>query len=155
MKRTGIQKLELDGLALSRLRDGDSPPPPGPVTAWKSTLWGIRLLLRFSNWSRSVSPTRTRMNGPGTLPLNVQNVYRVGCASPSMSTPMRSSVYIFTFTIAGRFRVIGGGTFRREGQRGHPPLAQHVFAGPTVGVRPPWSSPQPCASRAAATAARK
>jgi hypothetical protein len=38
-------------------------PPPWPVTAWKSTLWGeVPLLVRMK---RSTSPTRARMIGPG------------------------------------------------------------------------------------------
>ena len=47
-------------------------PPPGPVTAWKSTEWLIMLFLAFLKWTSTVSPTRTRTNGPGTLPLKVQ-----------------------------------------------------------------------------------
>src|SRR5437773_5497832 len=51
------------------------PPPPGPVAAWKLTECQFMLDLAFFRRMRRVSPTRTRMNGPGTVPLNVQNLY--------------------------------------------------------------------------------
>ena len=47
-------------------------PPPGPVAAWKSTEWIIELSAEFLRWMSTVSPTRTRRKGPGTLPLKVQ-----------------------------------------------------------------------------------
>ena len=47
-------------------------PPPGPVTAWKSTECIMALSSAFFIDTSTVSPTRTRTNGPGTLPLKVQ-----------------------------------------------------------------------------------
>src|SRR5207244_2518114 len=72
-------------------------PPPGPVTAWRSTEWIIRLSARFLKRSSTVSPTLTRRKGPGTLPLNVQYVYVVSFARrPTTSTASR-----FTATVRG------------------------------------------------------
>src|SRR3990167_5523892 len=51
-----------------------TPPPPGPVTAWKSTLCMCSLSAAFFSETSTVSPTRTRTIGPGTLPLKVQNL---------------------------------------------------------------------------------
>ena len=44
----------------------------GTGRAWKSTEWIILLSAEFFRWTSTVSPTRTRTNGPGTLPLKVQ-----------------------------------------------------------------------------------
>ena len=49
-------------------------PPPGPVTACKSILWGILLVGWLCKWNSTKSPSRMRMNFPGTRPPNVQNV---------------------------------------------------------------------------------
>ena len=50
----------------------DLAPPPGPVTACRSMEWMLPESSAFFKVSSTVSPTRTRMNGPGTVPLNVQ-----------------------------------------------------------------------------------
>src|SRR3990167_5899355 len=73
-------------------------PPPGPVTAWKSTLWGMPESSLLVTWTSSVSPTRARMNGPGTWSLNVQDWYFTSDEIGMRSMP-ESSV---TRTIAGR-----------------------------------------------------
>ena len=46
--------------------------PPGPVAAWKSTEWIIAESMSFLRRTSSVSPTRTRSIGPGTVRLKVQ-----------------------------------------------------------------------------------
>jgi hypothetical protein len=40
-------------------------PPPWPVTAWKSTLWGMALPSGLVMVKRRTSPTRARIMGPG------------------------------------------------------------------------------------------
>jgi len=81
-------------------------PPPGPVTACRSMLWGSLLLGLFSSQNSTVSPSRTRMKRPGTVPPYVQNVYSTPSAS-GITFSMTSSV---TFTFAAVVRVMGGGT---------------------------------------------
>ena len=49
-------------------------PPPGPVTACRSMLWGILLDGWFWRWNSTVSPWRMRINLPGTSPPKVQKV---------------------------------------------------------------------------------
>ena len=52
----------------------DVAPPPGPVTACRSMLCGILLVGWFLRWNSTVSPWRTRMKLPGTVPPKVQKV---------------------------------------------------------------------------------
>ena len=52
----------------------DAAPPPGPVTPCRSMLCGILLPGWFFRWNSTVSPWRTRMKLPGTVPPKVQNV---------------------------------------------------------------------------------
>ena len=66
-------------------------------------LWAAAALL---NRTCTVSPSRTRRNGPGTLPPNVQNVY----STPLASVPFCSVVSRSTTTRAGPERSIAGGT---------------------------------------------
>src|ERR1035437_590450 len=81
-------------------------PPPGPVTACRSMLCGIVLDASFLRCSSTRSPSRTRMNEPGTAPPNVHAVYSTLSASRSVfSTTSR-----FTITFVGCDRVMGGGT---------------------------------------------
>ena len=47
-------------------------PPPGPVTACRSMLWATVLWGAFFSVSSTVSPWRTRIIGPGTVPPKVQ-----------------------------------------------------------------------------------
>jgi hypothetical protein len=49
-------------------------PPPGPVTACRSMLCGSLLFGWLASQNSTVSPSRMRMNLPGTVPPNVQNV---------------------------------------------------------------------------------
>src|SRR5262245_40072160 len=72
-------------------------PPPGPVTACKSTEWIMRLSARFLKPSSTVSPTRTLRNGPGTLPLKVQ--YGHVLSSPSL--PISPTAAGSTCTVRG------------------------------------------------------
>src|SRR3546814_9410075 len=50
----------------------DVEPPPGPVTPCRSMLWGILLSGMLRRWNWIVSPWRTRMKLPGTVPPKVQ-----------------------------------------------------------------------------------
>jgi hypothetical protein len=52
----------------------DAAPPPGPVTPCRSMLCGIFESGAFFRWNSTVSPWRTRMKLPGTVPPNVQKV---------------------------------------------------------------------------------
>ena len=58
----------------------------------------------------TMSPTRTRTKGPGTVPPNVQNVY----CTPSASVPFTSVVSRLTITLALPGRSTGGGTSGAE-----------------------------------------
>jgi hypothetical protein len=62
--------------------------------------------LAFFKVTWTVSPTRTRIIGPGTVPLNVQKRY----CTPLASVPVISFVSSSTATVAGRRRWMGGGT---------------------------------------------
>src|SRR5678816_3459736 len=84
----------------------EAAPPPGPVTPCRSMLCGILLSGWFLRWNSTVSPWRTRMKLPGTVPPKVQNVYFTPAAI-SRSTSRTSS---FTMTLAGAWRPVGGGT---------------------------------------------
>src|SRR5215510_1540732 len=84
----------------------EAAPPPGPVTPCRSMLCGILLSWWFSRWNSTVSPWRTRMKLPGTVPPKVQNVYFTPAAI-SRSTSRTSSL---TMTLAGAWRPVGGGT---------------------------------------------
>src|SRR5262245_33893746 len=53
-----------------------------------------------------MSPARTRRNGPGTVPPNVQNVYSTPLASGPFCSVVESSIR----TLAGAVRPVGGGT---------------------------------------------
>ena len=52
----------------------EAAPPPGPVTACKSILWGILESGLFDKLNSTSSPSRTRINCPGTCPPKVQNI---------------------------------------------------------------------------------
>src|SRR3972149_853345 len=80
-------------------------PPPGPVTAWKSTEWSCVLAAAFLKWTTTVSLTRMRKNGPGTVALNVQYT-NVVPGSISATTSLASK---YRSTIVGVVRVSGGG----------------------------------------------
>src|SRR3954463_6777395 len=69
-------------------------------------LCGILLSGWFLRWNSTVSPWRTRMKLPGTVPPKVQNVYLTPAAI-SRSTSRTSSS---TMTLAGAWRPVGGGT---------------------------------------------
>src|SRR4051812_28712532 len=85
----------------------DAAPPPGPVTPCRSMLWGILLPGWFFRWNSTVSPWRTRMKLPGTVPPKVQKVYD----TPSEIGMLFSITSSSTITLAGVLRMIGGGTF--------------------------------------------
>ena len=82
-------------------------PPIGTAAAWKSILCGIIELAELESCTSTISPSRTRMNGAGTLPFNVQNL---NC-TPSIKSIICSSAVSFTTTFAGELRSIGFGTF--------------------------------------------
>ena len=67
---------------LHRLED-DVAPPPGPVTACRSIECVLCAVGRLVSLISTVSPSRTRTNGPGTVPPNVQKVY----STPLVSVP--------------------------------------------------------------------
>ena len=75
----------------------DVEPPPAPVTPCRSMLCGILLSGMLRRWNWIVSPWRTRMKLPGTVPPKVQNVYVVP-SEISMSFSITSSS---TMTLAG------------------------------------------------------
>jgi len=52
----------------------DAAPPPGPVTPCRSMLCGIFESGMLRRWNSTVSPWRTRMKLPGTVPPKVQKV---------------------------------------------------------------------------------
>src|SRR3954462_6133674 len=112
----------------------DAAPPPGPVTPCRSMLCGILLDGWFFRWNSTVSPWRTRMKLPGTVPPNVQNVYD----TPSEIGIVFSITSSSTITLAGVLRVIGGGTFGG--------LVSTALMGA------PWGGPRVPASRAGAGA---
>src|SRR6187200_1025853 len=85
----------------------EAAPPPGPVTPCRSMLCGILLVGWFFKWNSTVSPWRTRMKLPGTVPPKVQKVYE----TPSEIAMSFSTTSSSTITLAGVLRVIGGGTF--------------------------------------------
>ena len=64
----------------------DAAPPPGPVTACRSMLWGMRLLGWLCRWNSTRSPARTRMKWPGTVPPKVQKLYSTSSASRARSS---------------------------------------------------------------------
>src|SRR5690349_8298017 len=101
-------------------------------------LCGILLPGWFSRWNSTVSPWRTRMKLPGTVPPKVQNVYFTPAAI-SRSTSRTSS---FTMTLAGAWRPVGGGT--RGG------LVSTAFTGsPCGGPKSPEREPPVSAAAAA------
>src|SRR5690349_8763262 len=72
-----------------------------------SMLCGIVLFFALCRCSSTRSPSRTRMNVPGTWPPNVHTGYfTLSAISATVSTVSR-----FTMTRVGCVRVIGGGTF--------------------------------------------
>jgi len=81
-------------------------PPPGPVTARRSIECALWLEGRLMSRISTVSPARTRKNGPGRVPPNIQNVY----STPFASVPFSSVVKSSTTTRAGRARSSAGGT---------------------------------------------
>jgi hypothetical protein len=68
------------GLSALKLNVADSPgatwvtlaPPPGPVTACRSMLCVTPASAALRRVISTVSPSRTRSIGPGTVPLKVQ-----------------------------------------------------------------------------------
>ena len=64
------------------------------------------LVSRLRSRISTVSPSRTRSMGPGTLPPKVQKVY----STPLASVPFSSVVSRSTSTRAGRVRSMAGGT---------------------------------------------
>ena len=75
----------------------DAAPPPGPVTPCRSMLCGILLPGWFFRWNSTVSPWRTRMKLPGTVPPKVQKVYD----TPSEIGISFSTTSSSTMTLAG------------------------------------------------------
>ena len=72
MKSPGTSALKEKSDEAPGAADDAALPPMGPVTAWKSTEWFIMLEASLWKWTTTVSFTRTRKKGPGTLPLYVQ-----------------------------------------------------------------------------------
>ena len=102
----GVQRLELEGalLAGSELSDRRAAARAGDrvqVDVVRGMLFSACL-----RRNSTTSPSRTRMNCPGTVPPNVQNVY----STPSASVPFTSVVSRLTITFALPGRSTGGGT---------------------------------------------
>ncbi len=70
--RPGCSALKLKLLVSPGATWVTAAPPPGPVTAWKSTEWMLTLLSSFLRLMVTSSPWRTRSIGPGTVLLKVQ-----------------------------------------------------------------------------------
>src|ERR1035437_5622201 len=93
-------------------------PPPGPVTACRSMLCGIVLDASFLRCSSTRSPSRTRMNEPGTAPPRAREPPPAPPPPPprpvspalSGSRSVFSTTSRFTITFVGCDRVMGGGT---------------------------------------------
>ncbi len=81
-------------------------PPPGPFTACRSIECGHVLPVALATLISTVSPTRARSIGPGTVPLKVQYVY----VSPGATSATTSRVWSSTLTVVGDVRVMAGGT---------------------------------------------
>src|SRR5438270_9293289 len=81
-------------------------PPPGPLTACRLILCVSDVPGEFFSVSSTVSPWRTRIIGPGTVPLKVQKGY----ATPSANKAVTSRVSRSTLTSAGSLRSMGGAT---------------------------------------------
>src|SRR6185369_3926434 len=109
-------------------------PPPGPVTACRSIECALCAVVWFLSLICTVSPSRTRSNGPGTVPPNVQNVY----STPLASVPFCSVVSSSDLTLAGAERWIAGGT--------------PGGASSTAFTSPPTGSPRRCAATVPARA---
>ena len=84
----------------------EEAPPPGPVTAWRSMLWGILLEGWLLRWNSTRSPSRMRMKLPGTSPPKVQKRY----STPSESFLTTSWTSSLTMTLVACLRVIAAGT---------------------------------------------
>ena len=54
--------------------------------------WLIVLVAGFFRWTRTVSPTLTRMTGPGTVPPNVQTFWTKPVATVFSSSVMTRSM---------------------------------------------------------------
>ncbi len=67
--------------------------------AWKSIEWASWLVAGFTRWTRIVSPTRTRITGPGTVPLSavVPKVH-----TPTTKPPVSplATVIVFSWMIS-------------------------------------------------------
>src|SRR5581483_6777023 len=68
------------------------------------------LFFGLVRWTSNVSPTRARIKGPGTFPLNVQKGYFVSFSSPAIRISCFSWVTRSTRTTAGVRRSMAGGT---------------------------------------------
>ena len=63
--------------------------------AWKSIEWDIWLVAGFLRWILTLSPTLTRMTGPGTVPPNVQTFWtKPGATVISCSVITRSMSWV-------------------------------------------------------------
>src|SRR3990170_4687328 len=106
MYRPGLSALK-EKVLLSPGRTLVTPaPPPGPFTACRSMLWPTAFVSGLTNVSSTVSPSMTRIIGPGTVPSNVQKEYVV----PSANSETTSWTVSVTRTVVGSVRVMGGGT---------------------------------------------
>src|SRR5690606_6297666 len=70
-----------------------SAPPPWPLTACRSMLWGIRLVGWFCSVKVTKSPSRPRILGPGPLPPKAQKRHSTPSAS-SLPPPRVSSAVL-------------------------------------------------------------
>ena len=68
----GVLGLVLVELLLARVDRGHLVVPGDHRLAWKSMECGSWFVAGFLRWTRIVSPTLTRITGPGTVPPNVQ-----------------------------------------------------------------------------------
>ena len=72
--RPGLRALNVNCVSLPGRVKVASAPPPWPVTACRSMLCDMCELWWFFSLNSTVSPSRTRMKLPGTVPPKVQKL---------------------------------------------------------------------------------
>src|SRR5690606_31935359 len=108
--RPGFKVLKENTFSCPGATKEDSAPPPGPVTACRSILWGRLLSGWFCKWNSTSSPTLVLIKLPGTVPPKVQNTY----LTPSVNSPSFSRISISTVSFLGFLSPTGLGTFGGE-----------------------------------------
>src|SRR5574337_239997 len=82
----GLSALNVKVLLSPGLAFSTAAPPPGPLTAWKSMLCPTLFSGGLISVTLTVSPSITRIIGPGTVPSNVQKSYVTPSASSAVTS---------------------------------------------------------------------